>query len=128
MAQGGEAPGRMAAGLGKCLRTGIWNWGLSPKGEGGSAAQGKGTGSQQEGLGTSGMARTGTLSSAGDTRLGAGGAEGSGQAGRGWAVPPCTAGQEPGMHWEHEQQGAGAEEAVLLQLGLQSKAGGGAGW
>lgn len=32
------------------------------------------------------------------------------------------------MHWEREQQGAGAEESVLLQLGLQSKVGGGTGW
>lgn len=44
--------------------------------------QPKGRAGQQTGgavLGTSGMARTGTLSSAGDTRLGARGAEGSGQ-------------------------------------------------
>lgn len=38
---------------------------------------------------------------------------------------------EPGMHWELEEQcweGSGAEESVLLELGLQSKVGGGTGW
>lgn len=52
----------------------------------------------------------------------------------GWAglcyPAPLTAGQEPGMHWEHEEQcweGSGAEESVLFELGIQSKTGGGPG-
>lgn len=35
------------------------------------------------------------------------------------------------MHWEHEEQGwegSGAEESVLLELGLQSKVGEGTEW